>query len=151
MQVLYGISQYSRVYGSTRENTVHIAGFRGAHRDAALRESVLPPEVLPPVDSGEADPLPVAEDDEFFHAPDAQSKEEAINKFLDGIEGQECSGFKDIHRFLNHLPVPAGTETRSMPHADARDGNFLPSMTEDEQKRFTPSELLLYKHALEYR
>jgi hypothetical protein len=42
---------------------------------------------------------------------------------LDGIEGQECSGFKDIHRFLNHLPVPAGTETRSMPHADARDGN----------------------------
>ena len=93
----------------------------------------------------------MAEDDEFFHAPDAQSKEEAINKFLDGIEGQECSGFKDIHRFLNHLPVPAGTETRSMPHADARDGNFLPSMTEDEQKRFTPSELLLYKHALEYR
>jgi hypothetical protein len=62
-----------------------------------------------------------------------------------------CSGFKDIHRFLNHLPVPAGTETRSMPHADARDGNFLPSMTEDEQKRFKPSELLLYKHALEYR
>ena len=22
---------------------------------------------------------------------------------MDGIEGQECSGFKDIHRFLNHL------------------------------------------------
>ena len=63
-----------------RENTVHIAGFRGAHHDAALRESVLPPEVLPPVDSGEADPHPVAEDDEFFQAPDAQSKEEAINK-----------------------------------------------------------------------
>jgi hypothetical protein len=38
-----------------------------------------------------------------------------------------------------------------MPHADAMEGNFLPSMTEDEQKRFTPSELLLYKHAVEYR
>ena len=85
----------------------------------------------------------------FMHQTHRARK--AINKFLDGIEGQECSGFKDIHRFLNHLPVPAGTETRSMPHADARDGNFLPSMTEDEQKRFTPSELLLYKHALEYR
>ena len=54
------------VYGSTRENTVHIAGFRGAYRDAALRESVLLPEVQPPVDSGEADPHPVTEDDEFF-------------------------------------------------------------------------------------
>ncbi len=139
---------------STRYNTVHIAGFRGAYRNAALRESVQPPEVHPTFDSDEADPRPAPEDDEFFQAPDAQSKEEAINKFLDGIEGQECSGFKDIirlHRFLNHLPVPAGTKTRSMPHAGAREGNFLLSMTEDEQKRFTPSELLLYKHALEYR
>ncbi len=136
---------------STRENTVHIAGFRGAYRDAALRESVQPPSVQPPVDSDEADPRPAAEADEFFQAPDAQRKEEAINKFLDGIEGLECSGFRDIHRFLNHLPVPAGTKTWSMPHADSREGNFLPSMTEDEQKRFTPSELLLYKHALEYR
>ncbi len=99
------------------------------YRDAALRESVQPTEVQPPVDSDEDDPRPAAEDDEFFQAPDAQSKEEAINKFLDGIEGQECSGFKDIHRFLNHLPLPAGTESRSMPHADAMEGNFLPSMT----------------------
>ena len=43
------------MYGSTREKTVHIAGFRGAYRDAALRESVQPPEVHPPVDSDEAD------------------------------------------------------------------------------------------------
>ncbi len=35
----------------------------------------------PPVDSNEADPRPAAEYDEFFQAPDAQSKEEAINKF----------------------------------------------------------------------
>jgi hypothetical protein len=38
-----------------------------------------------------------------------------------------------------------------MAHKDAVEGGFLPSMTEEEQKRFTPSELLLYKHALEYR
>jgi hypothetical protein len=111
--------------------TVHIAGFRGAHCDAALQDSVQPLEVQPPVESDEADQCPVPEDGKCFEAQDAQSKEEAINKFLDGIEGQECSGFKDIHRFLNHLPVPAGTTTRSMLHADAI----------DEQKRFTPSEL----------
>jgi hypothetical protein len=103
--------------------TVHIAGFRGAHRDAALRDSVQPPElgpeVQPPIESDEADPCPVPEDDECFEAPDAQSKEETINKFLDdipGIEGQECSGFKDIHRFLNQLPVPeAGPSGKRAP------------------------------------
>ncbi len=91
---LLSISQYSMVYLPI---TVLIAGFRGAHCDAALRDSVQHPEVQPPVGSDEADPCPVPEDDECFEAPDAQSKEEAINKFLDGIEDQECSGFKDIH------------------------------------------------------
>jgi hypothetical protein len=33
----------------------------------------------------------------------------------------------------------------------AIEGQFLPNMTEEEQKRFTPSELLLYKHAIEYK
>ncbi len=95
---LPGISKYSMVSELyTCENTVHIADFRGAYRDAALRESVQLPEVQPPVDLDEADPRPAAENDEFFQAPDAQSKEEAINKFLDGMEGLECSGFKDIH------------------------------------------------------
>ncbi len=61
--------------------TLHIAGFRGAHHDAALRDSVQPPEVQPPVESDEADPCPVPENDKCFEAPDAQSKEEAINKF----------------------------------------------------------------------
>ncbi len=31
------------------------------------------------------------------------------------------------------------------------EGGFLPDMDEVEQKLFTPSELLLYKHAVEYR
>ena len=38
-----------------------------------------------------------------------------------------------------------------MSHKDALEGGFLPSMTKEEQKRFTPSELILHKHALEYR
>ncbi len=38
-----------------------------------------------------------------------------------------------------------------MTHAEAIKAQFLPNMTQEEQKRFTPSELLLYKHTLEYR
>jgi hypothetical protein len=47
--------------------------------------------------------------------------------------------------------VPAGKQTQSVSHAEARPGEFLPDMDAEEQKRFTPSELLIYKHALEYR
>jgi hypothetical protein len=38
-----------------------------------------------------------------------------------------------------------------MSHAAALGGGFIPTMDEEQQKRFTPSELLLYKHAVEYR
>ena len=38
-----------------------------------------------------------------------------------------------------------------MTHTEALEGGFLPAMDEEEQKRFTPTELILYKHALEYR
>jgi hypothetical protein len=32
--------------------------------------------------------------------------EEAISKFVEGLEAQERSGFDDIHRLLKGLPVP---------------------------------------------
>ena len=96
------------------------------------------------------DPCP--EDEEFFDArPDAATMEEAIGKFMDGMEAQERDGFKDLHRFVGRLPVPTVNARQVMSHKDALEGGFIPSMTEEEQKRFTPSELLLYKHALEYR
>ncbi len=91
------ISQYIMV-----SIMVHIAGFRGAHCDAALQDSVQPPEVQPPVESDEHDPCPVPEDDECFEAPDAQSKEEAINKFLDGIEPDRGPGMQWIQ---GHSPI----------------------------------------------
>jgi hypothetical protein len=98
------------------------------------------------------DLCPASEDEEFFQGSDTESKEEAINKFLDGtrMEDQECSGFKGIDRLLGRLAVPAGKETRSMSHSEARAGEFLPDMDAEEQRRFTPSELLIYKHALKY-
>jgi hypothetical protein len=50
---------------------------------------------------------PCREDEEFFQGrPDADDMEEAITKFLDGMEGQDCSGFKDLHRFLGQFPCP---------------------------------------------
>ena len=33
----------------------------------------------------------------FKSRPDDESMEEAISKFMDGMEAQECSGFKDLH------------------------------------------------------
>ena len=117
---------------------------------------MLVPEVQQPsLDPGSEDGdkgEPCPEDDEFFKSrPDDQSMEEAISKFMDGMEAQECGGFKDLHQFLERLPVPTAQESQTMTHTQALEGGFLPAMDEEEQKRFTPTELILYKHALEYR
>jgi hypothetical protein len=77
--------------------------------------------------------------------------EEAITKFWDGMEGQESSGFKDLHRFLGSLPLPVAKGDCGMQHPEALEGGFIPKMDEEEQKIFTLLELLLYIHALEYR
>ena len=99
----------------------------------------------------DGDPSPCPEDEEFFVRPDAVAMDEAIGKFSDGLEGQEHSGFKELHRFLATLPVPATKETSSMTHSEAIEGRFLPDMDDEQRKRFTPTELIIYKHALEYR
>jgi hypothetical protein len=112
---------------------------------------VAPPAVDTEQEHDGGDPNPCSEDEEFFKGLDADGMEEAISKFLDGLEGQERSGFKGMHSFLAKLPVPVTTETRSMTHAAALEGGFLPEMDEEELKRFTPTELILYKHAQEYR
>ena len=38
-----------------------------------------------------------------------------------------------------------------MTHAEALEGRFLPDLDEEQRKRFTPSELIIYKHAQDYR
>ncbi len=74
--------------------------------------------------------------------------EEAISKSMEGMERQESSGLQNINRLIHSLAVPEQKANRCMTHADAIEGQFLPNMSEEDQKRFTPSELLLYKHAL---
>jgi hypothetical protein len=64
--------------------------------------------------------------------------EEAITKFLDGMKGQERSGFKGLHRFLGCLPLLVAKGDHGMSHSEALEGGFIPKMSEEEQKRFTP-------------
>ena len=84
--------------------------------------------VHPPVSSEEqhddrdADPCP-PEDEECFDAPDAASMEEAISKFVEGLEAQERSGFDDIHRLLKGLPVPVTYGCANAAAADRRRGS----------------------------
>ncbi len=73
----------------------------------------------------------------FPRSPDVDNLEEAITKFLDGMEVQERSGFKDLHRFLGYVPLPVAKGDRGMSHSEALEGGFLPNMDEDQQKRFT--------------
>ena len=70
---------------------------------------------------------------------------------MSGLESQELAGFDRLHSLLSKLPVPVAAHGSNMSHAEALEGGFLPKMDEEQQKRFTPSELLLYRHAVEYR
>ncbi len=84
-----------------------ITGFCGAQRDANMR---VPDVKQPPADPGSENEGdyndPCKEDEEFFESrPDAETMDEAINKFMDGMEAQERGGFKDLRRFLGRLPV----------------------------------------------
>jgi hypothetical protein len=56
-----------------------------------------------------------------------------------------------LQRPAQAAPVPEEKDSDSMTQAEAFQGGFLRELDEDEKKRFTPSELILYKHALEYR
>jgi hypothetical protein len=55
------------------------------------------------------------------------------------------------HRLLGDLPMPVQMIDSCMTHTTAFGGGFTPEMDEEEQELFTPSELLVYKHAVEYR
>ncbi len=64
-------------------------GFQGKHRDAVMRDIVL---LSHGSDSEQAhdqgDPDVPLEDEEFFDRPDADDVEEAISKFVNGLEKQ---------------------------------------------------------------
>ena len=100
---------YIPVYTSIYSDILLCAGFRGAHRDAMMPEPSTAPEPEG-WDPEEEDHSPCGPQDhgheEFSAGPDAASMEGAISKFMEGPEGQEHSGFSQIHRLLSCLPVP---------------------------------------------
>ena len=120
--------------------------FRCTHQDVPPGE-----ETQKGLGDDEGDHNPCPEDDADLIRPDAEQMEAAITNFMDYMEKQEHGGFTHIHTFLSKLPVPVHTECRCVSHDNAIEGGFLPDMSEDDRKRFTPSELMLYKHALEYK
>jgi hypothetical protein len=100
------------------------------------------------------DPHPCEEDEEFFKSrPNAEEMEQEISKFLDGMPAVESKRYEQRHRLghLAQLPVPEAKKISAMTHTEAVEGGLLKTMSEDELKRFTPSEFLLYKIASEHR
>jgi hypothetical protein len=112
---------------------------------------LVPDTQQPPADQDNDRGAPCLEDNEFFDRPDAATMEEAISRFMDGMEAQERGGFNDLHGLLRRLQVPTVKAGQAMTHKEALERGFIQSLTKEEQKQFTPTELLLYKHALEYR
>ena len=89
------------------------------------------PEGVDPEVEPEGGPKGGPDIDELFDRPDAANMEGAINKIMEGLEGQEHTGFAQIHRLISRLPVPVQKKTRIMTHwhAEAIEGRFLPNMT----------------------
>ena len=111
-------------------------GFRGKHRDKEQRAFTAPSPAKADQDQG----IPCPEDGGFFYGrPNAEETEEAISKFMSGLEGQEASGFESLHSLLGKLPVPAATHGSKMSHAAALEGVFIPKMDKEQEKRFAPS------------
>ena len=81
-------------------------GFRGDHRDRAMRDLDVPP-VESEHDHGEGDPDPCPEDEEYFVRPDAAEMEKAIGKFLmawrdrSAVASRQCT--VSLQSYLCHL------------------------------------------------
>ena len=126
-------------------------GFRSANRDEPeLSERYVPAQES--VLDEDLDRDPCEEDEDFFESrPNAEEMEQAIGKFLDGMPVVESNGYEQLHRHLARLPVPEKKIISAISHTEAVEGGLIKTLSEEELRRFTPSELLLYKIASEHR
>ena len=70
--------------------------------------------------------IPCPEDADFMDArPDAAEMEEAIGKFVNGLEQQERSGYHELHSLLSRLPVPVAKVGKTISHAAAMEHHML--------------------------
>ncbi len=127
-------------------------GFQGVQCHAnKLAPDVQQPPAVPDIDRGD-NKNPCPEDEQFFESrQDAETTEEAISLFMDGMEAYKRCGFKDLHilQVLGRLPVPTVKASQAITQI-CIGRRFSPVHDLGEQKQFTPFELHLYKHALKY-
>ena len=75
----------------------------------------------------------------------------AIADFFKRLEAQEQDLYAWLHRALSHLPVPGKVDPNGLSVHAAMEVGMLPRMDDEEALRFTPSEVLLYRHAQDHR
>ena len=128
---------------------ITIPGFRLQRRDHAGE----PPQARPQSDD-EADPRdqPDPNDEELLHArPDQKEMEAAIEDFNSRMQGQQQQGYTQLHNILARLPNPKKVSKRAITVTEAIEGGVLPRSGSEDATLFTPSEVLLYKHAQDMR
>jgi hypothetical protein len=90
----------------------------------------------------------VAEDeDDRQHVPDVDGMNAAMNDFLTGIEQGLGDNYKNLAKVLQDVPIPKVLLLHPMTVAVAIAAGFIPAQDEGAALLFTPSELMLYKHA----
>jgi hypothetical protein len=134
------------------EIRINTAGFRAKFVERIemqpwpLREVIQPPlSSKQPHDDRDPDPCPPEDEellDAMVHQKQRAWKGQSASLCMAGLESQERSGFDDIHRLIKHLPVHVTKAIRLMMHAQAIETQLLSNITEEEQTRFSPSELL---------
>jgi len=86
----------------------------------------MPPPSADHASMEDGDPHPCPEDEEFFECrPDAADMEEAIGKFMEGMEKQERTGYAALHKLLQGLPVPVQNDCRMHDTGRSFRGRFL--------------------------
>ena len=86
--------------------------------------------------------------------PDKEAMEQSITDFLERFAKEERGSYRGLHTNLSLLPMPGKVDQRGLSVSDAIDGfdaGMLPRIDEEEARRFTPTEVLLYQHAQDRR
>ena len=103
--------------------------------------------IPPPIQDEQPEDNHEPEDEEFHTWPDQAAREGAISDFLRRLEAQEKRGYTGLDEVLSRLPLPTMVHQAGLSVPDAMDAGMLLRMDDEESRRFTPTEVLLYQHA----
>ena len=79
--------------------------------------------------------------------PDKDVMDAAITNFLKCLEAQEQELYAGLHGALIHQPVLGKVDLKGLSVHASMEVGMLPRMDDEEVRRLTPSEVLLYRHA----